>query len=83
MTPETTHILFVDIPPDIVGSSQTNAPDNLTRSAVALGLASIEVRKKRKRSAKKVKSNKPFVPSPQTLCLKLSPATRLDRANLS
>jgi hypothetical protein len=36
MTPETTQILFVDIQPEIVGSSKTNPPDKLVQSAVAI-----------------------------------------------
>ena len=36
MTPGTTQILFLDIQPEIVGSSKTNPPDKLIRSAVAL-----------------------------------------------
>ena len=36
MTPATTQILFVDIQPEIVGSSKTNPPTKLVQSAVAI-----------------------------------------------
>ncbi|MCW6507744.1 isochorismatase family protein [Lichenifustis flavocetrariae] len=36
MTPATTQILFVDIQPEIIGSSRTNPPDKLIPSAVAI-----------------------------------------------
>lgn len=36
MTPDTTQILFIDIQPEIVGSSRTNPPEKLIRAAVAI-----------------------------------------------
>ena len=36
MTPGSTQILFIDIQPEIVGSSRTNPPAALIRSAVAI-----------------------------------------------
>ena len=53
MTPGTTQILFIELPPEIIGASKTNPPDALIPSAVAIA------RLRSPRAGRRVRRDKP------------------------